>query len=156
MLLWYDTSDSEPDIDWLMEGDKNTAYFHKVLSEDEANDMIQQVTNLEIKQAIFDIDNDKAPSPNGFTACFFKKAWSIVGDDVSHAIKEFFHTGNLLKEVNASMISLIPKMATPNKVSDFRPIACCNLLYKCISKILTTRTKGGLEKVVSLQKVYDT
>nr|GEV84795.1 RNA-directed DNA polymerase, eukaryota, reverse transcriptase zinc-binding domain protein [Tanacetum cinerariifolium] len=71
---------------------------------------------------MFDIDNDKAPSPNGFTSCLFKKAWPIVGKDVSDAIKELFLTGKLLKEVNATMISLIPKMATPNKVSDFRPI----------------------------------
>ncbi|GJZ72789.1 RNA-directed DNA polymerase, eukaryota, reverse transcriptase zinc-binding domain protein [Tanacetum coccineum] len=126
-------------------------FFNK-LSEEEANGMIKQVTNLEIKQAMFDIDNEKAPGPDGFTSCFFKKAWSIVGEDVSKAIKEFFHTGKLLKEVNTTMISLIPKMATPNKVSDFRPIAYCNVLYKCISKILTNRIKSGLEKVVSINQ----
>ncbi|GKA13247.1 hypothetical protein Tco_0692893 [Tanacetum coccineum] len=40
-------------------------------------------------------------------------------------------------------------MNTPNKVSDFMPIACCNVLYKCISKVLTNRIKKGLEMVVS-------
>ncbi|GJW17457.1 RNA-directed DNA polymerase, eukaryota, reverse transcriptase zinc-binding domain protein [Tanacetum coccineum] len=43
-------------------------------------------------------------------------------------------------------------MDTPNKVSDFRPIACCNVLYKCISKILTNRIKDGLSKVISLNQ----
>ncbi|GJZ50731.1 RNA-directed DNA polymerase, eukaryota, reverse transcriptase zinc-binding domain protein [Tanacetum coccineum] len=34
------------------------------------------------------------------------------------------------------------------KVSDFRPIACCNVVYKCISKIITNRIKSGLAKLV--------
>ncbi|GJX32724.1 RNA-directed DNA polymerase, eukaryota, reverse transcriptase zinc-binding domain protein [Tanacetum coccineum] len=57
--------------------------------------------------------------------------------------------GKLLGEVNATLISLIPKLQNPNKVSDFRPIACCNVLYKCISKIVTNRIKGVLRKLVN-------
>lgn len=51
--------------------------------------------------------------------------------------------------VNATTIALVPKLDTPLKVSDFRPIACCNVLYKCISKILTTRIKNVLGKIVN-------
>ncbi|GJT58610.1 RNA-directed DNA polymerase, eukaryota, reverse transcriptase zinc-binding domain protein, partial [Tanacetum coccineum] len=31
----------------------------------------------------------------------------------------------ILGEINATIIALVPKIDTPNKVSDFRPIACC-------------------------------
>ena len=58
----------------------------------------------------------------------------------------------LLGEINATVISLIPKVQQPNKVSDFRPIACCNVLYKCISKILTSRIKGALDKLVNFNQ----
>ncbi|GJT28061.1 RNA-directed DNA polymerase, eukaryota, reverse transcriptase zinc-binding domain protein [Tanacetum coccineum] len=126
--------------------------FTTKLSREEANAMICPVSDMEIKQAMFDIDDDKAPGPDGFTSCFFKKAWNIIGSDICDAVREFFISGKLLKEVNATMISLIPKMNTPNKVSEFRPIACCNVLYKCISKILTNRIKSGLEKVVSINQ----
>ncbi|GKE27840.1 hypothetical protein Tco_1443224 [Tanacetum coccineum] len=70
-------------IMWLSEGDQNTAYFHgilrsrkhkgriesiyslevsfdKVLSEKEAEDMLCMVTDEEIKEAVFDIDSNKA------------------------------------------------------------------------------------------------
>ncbi|GKC90122.1 hypothetical protein Tco_1150771 [Tanacetum coccineum] len=76
----------------------NGDMFINKLSKEEANGMIHQVTDLEIKQAMFDIDNDKAPSPDGFTSCFLKMAWPIVGKDVNDAIKEFFLTRKLLKE----------------------------------------------------------
>ncbi|GJX27994.1 RNA-directed DNA polymerase, eukaryota, reverse transcriptase zinc-binding domain protein, partial [Tanacetum coccineum] len=106
------------------------------------------VTNDEIKKALFDIDDNKAPGPDSFTSKFFKKAWEIIKDDFYKAIKEFFRTGKLLGEVNATIISLVPKMQTPLKVTDFRPIACCNVVYKCISKILTNRIKPVLNKLV--------
>ena len=51
------------------------------------------------------------------------------------AIKEFFDTGKLLGELNATILSLVTKCKTPCKVTDYRPIACCNVVYKGISKI---------------------
>ncbi|GJX95668.1 hypothetical protein Tco_0351466 [Tanacetum coccineum] len=72
--------------------------FFKQLNDDKAIEMIQEVTIEEIKTAMFDIDNDK--TPDGFTSCFSRKAWPIVGMDICAAIKEFFHTGKLLKEFN--------------------------------------------------------
>ncbi|GKB03041.1 RNA-directed DNA polymerase, eukaryota, reverse transcriptase zinc-binding domain protein [Tanacetum coccineum] len=126
--------------------------LEKTLSEDEAKDMISMVTNDEIKEAIFDIDSNKASGPDGYTSRFFKKAWSIIGKEVYLAIRGFFINGKLLGEINATMIALIPKLEVPNKVSEFRPISCCNVIYKSISKILTNRIKNGLQKVVNLNQ----
>ncbi|GKC34383.1 RNA-directed DNA polymerase, eukaryota, reverse transcriptase zinc-binding domain protein, partial [Tanacetum coccineum] len=57
--------------------------------------------------------------------------------------------GRILGDINATIISLIPKIPVPNKVSDFRPIPCCNVLYKCISKVLTNRIQKCLGKLIS-------
>ncbi|GJR09099.1 hypothetical protein Tco_0791751 [Tanacetum coccineum] len=118
-------------VKWLLEGDKNTAYFHSILKKrkhksrvesicdekgdrfegeevanqivkhfhdflgvarpvspldqlgdivqkklsiEDAKEMIVEVTDKEIKDAIFDIDSAKDSGPDGYTSCFFKKA----------------------------------------------------------------------------------
>ncbi|GJV53840.1 RNA-directed DNA polymerase, eukaryota, reverse transcriptase zinc-binding domain protein, partial [Tanacetum coccineum] len=151
-------------IDWLKNGDKTSflgtvdnvnpifdaeSLFSNKLEENEAMEMISEVTDLEIKNAVFDIGDAKAPRPDGFTFKFFKNTWKIVGKDVCSAMRDFFNNGKLLGEVNATLISLVPKVTQPVKISEFRPIACCNVLYKCISKILTNRIKPGLNKLVN-------
>ncbi|GJW08210.1 hypothetical protein Tco_1570633 [Tanacetum coccineum] len=56
-----------------------------------ALDMIRDVSEQEIKDAIFSIGNDKSPGPDGFTAAFFKESWDIVANDVILAVREFFN-----------------------------------------------------------------
>ena len=48
--------------------------FTNRLSDVDALDMVKEVTDKEIKEAMFDIDNYKAPGPDGYTACFFQKS----------------------------------------------------------------------------------
>ncbi|KAL0439674.1 UNVERIFIED_CONTAM: hypothetical protein Slati_2450400 [Sesamum latifolium] len=103
----------------------------------------------EIKQAFFDIDETKAPGPDGYSSGFFRAAWSVVGREVTQAILEFFSTGRLLKQINATLISLIPKVSNPTVVGEFRPISCCNVLYKVITKVLVQRMRGILDKLIS-------
>nr|GEW25763.1 RNA-directed DNA polymerase, eukaryota, reverse transcriptase zinc-binding domain protein [Tanacetum cinerariifolium] len=118
--------------------------FDKTISNTDAEWMLRPVSNKEINQAMFDIDDNRAPGPDGFSSKFYKTSWDIIGNDVCVAVKEFFNKGKLLGELNATIISLIHKLETPTKVSDFRPIICCNVVYKCISKVLTERIKKAL------------
>ncbi|KAK4382094.1 hypothetical protein Sango_2905100 [Sesamum angolense] len=68
-----------------------------ILTDDEARAIIRPVTIDEVKTALFDIEEDKAPGPDGFSSGFFKAAWPVVGGEVSNAIIDFFKTGRLLK-----------------------------------------------------------
>lgn len=57
-----------------------------MLSAEDKNDMAMTVTNMERKQAIFDIGNEKSPGLDGYTTAFFKKNWQTVGQDVIAAV----------------------------------------------------------------------
>ncbi|GKA17635.1 protein LAZ1 [Tanacetum coccineum] len=122
--------------------------FVKKVSDLSNENMIKPVTNDEIKRAVLGIRDNKAPGPEGFTSVFFKKSWDVVGQDVCNAVRDFFVNGKLLKEINHTFLALILKIATPLKVTDYRPISCCNVIYKCISKILTNRIIEGIKEVV--------
>ncbi|XP_071688671.1 uncharacterized protein [Rutidosis leptorrhynchoides] len=39
-------------------------------------------SNDEVKLAMFDIGNDKASDPDGYSSVFFKESWDIVGDKI--------------------------------------------------------------------------
>ncbi|KAL0290139.1 UNVERIFIED_CONTAM: hypothetical protein Sangu_2586400 [Sesamum angustifolium] len=120
-----------------------------VVTPDECMELVQLVTREEIKDAFFDIAEDKAPGPDGYSSGFYKAAWPVIGEEVVKAILEFFTTGRLLKQVNTTILALIPKVRLPSLVSDFRPIPCCNVLYKVITKIIVQRLRSVLDKMIS-------
>ncbi|GJY89211.1 hypothetical protein Tco_0503839 [Tanacetum coccineum] len=147
--------------------------FPTRLNDSEALNMVCDISSQEVKSAMFSMGNDKSPGPDDFTAGFFKDTWDIIGADVTKAVSEFFTNGRLLKELNHTIIALIPKVNTLARVNDYRPISCCNVLFKCISKIIANRLKDSLQRLimhnyhldhgvprcafkVDIQKAYDT
>ncbi|GKA46344.1 hypothetical protein Tco_0739227 [Tanacetum coccineum] len=76
-------------------------------------------------------------------------SWDIVSKDVTVVVQEFFVNGKLLKELNHTLIALIPKVSAPSRINDYRPISCCNGLFKCISKIIANRIKECLKGLIS-------
>ena len=113
------------------------------------------ISHEEIKKAIFSIDDSKAPGPGGFSSRFFKAAWSIIGSDVCAAVSSFFESGSMLRKINCTIIALVPKVPNPGSMHDYRPICCCNTIYKCISKIIAARIKWCIPDIISpLQSAF--
>lgn len=54
----------------------------------------------------------------------------------------------MYKPLNSTILTLVPKVPTPDTMKDFRPIACCNVVYKCYSKILTKKLKKVLPSLI--------
>ena len=75
--------------------------------------------------------------------------WHIVGDNVVSVVLEFLNTSYLLPDLNHTYIVLIPKIKNPVKVSDYRPISLCNVIYKIIAKVLANRLKQVLPHIIS-------
>ncbi|GKE13017.1 RNA-directed DNA polymerase, eukaryota, reverse transcriptase zinc-binding domain protein [Tanacetum coccineum] len=92
-------------IKWLSLGNRNNSFFHKTLkgrhqknriekiqdvngktfegqdnriSDDEALFLVEDVSYREIKDALFDIGDNKAPGPDGYSSIFFKKRGKLL------------------------------------------------------------------------------
>lgn len=54
-----------------------------------------------------------------------------------------------LKSINHTYQVLIPKTLHTQTPSDYRPISLCNFSYKIISKIISSRLKTLLDKIIT-------
>ena len=119
------------------------------MSNEAGHELIRPVTPEEVKASMFAIDGGKSLGPDGYTSLFFKAAWPVVGDDVVRAVLSFFQTGNLTPAFNSTIIALVPKCCNPNSIKEFRPISCCTVIYKCITKIIVVRLKKILPGIIN-------
>lgn len=122
--------------------------IHRPLSDIQCSSISCPVTDSEIKVTLFSLARGKALGPDGFSVEFYKTNWDLVGPLVIEAVQDFFASGFLLKEVNSTILTLIPKVQNATAVTDFRPIACCNTIYKVTTKILANRVAAVLNVLV--------
>ena len=119
------------------------------ITEDDNTELSRIPTPKEIKSTIFNMQDLKAPGPDGYPAIFYKHLWPTIGNDIIKAVTSFFQLGSMANEVNSSLIILIPKITNPSTVNHFRPISLCNVVYKIISKLLVSKLRPHLDKIIS-------
>ena len=129
--------------------DSILAGFQKRVTQDMNQDLTKEVTELEIYNAVFSINAESAPGPDGFTALFFQTNWELVKVQLYVDIQDFFRTGILPEEWNHTHLCLIPKITNPERIGDLRPISLCSVLYKIVSKVLSFRLKKHLPDLIS-------
>lgn len=102
----------------------------------------------EVWAALKQMHPTKAPGPDNMSPIFFHQYWDIVGPDVVNCVLEVLNSGVMPVNLNETYICLIPKVASPQKTMEYKPISLCNVIYKAISKVLTNRLKRILREVV--------
>ncbi|KAG7543468.1 Reverse transcriptase domain [Arabidopsis thaliana x Arabidopsis arenosa] len=112
-------------------------------------ELLQPVSDQEIKKAVFSIGADRAPGFDGFTAAFYHQFWDLISDDVCAMVRRFFETGDMDTAINKTQICLIPKIEEPKHMSEYRPISLCTVNYKIISKVMIMRLKKCFGSVIS-------
>lgn len=78
---------------------------------DRINNMLTLLPSFdEIKNAIFSLNKDSAPGPDGFGAIFFQTYWDIINQDVYKVVMQFFTTGWLLPNFNTNISCLFLRL----------------------------------------------
>ena len=110
-------------------------------------------TEEEVLVAVKELNGDKAPGPNGFTAAFWQSSWDIIRGEVMGMFRDFFANGKFVRCMNSTFLVLILKKGGAEDLMDFRPISLVGILYKLLSKVLANRLKKVISKLISPSKM---
>ncbi|XP_028074331.1 uncharacterized protein LOC114276709 [Camellia sinensis] len=69
-------------------------------------------------------------------------------DDIMKFMQEFHDNGVLGNGINCSFVTLVPKIASPEAITDFRPISLISSIYKVVAKVLANRMKVVVPKII--------
>lgn len=69
--------------------------------------------------------------------------------DLLAVVQESLLNKQMLRSMNATFLTLIPKKVGANTLDNFRPIALCNVVYKIITKLIAERLKPWLGRLIS-------
>jgi hypothetical protein len=107
------------------------------------------ISEAEVDEAITSMQRDKSPSPNGFPIEFYNMFIDLLKSDITGVVEEARASNHTLATFNSMFITLIPKVASPSSMNDFRPISLCNCIYNIIAKVITRHIKGILSDAIT-------
>ena len=138
------TSEKTDDLaqDYLLNNLKQT------LTDEDKDSIEGKITLDEILIAIKSLANEKSPGCDGLTAEFYKTFCNVNGNDLVEVINNGFQKGELSITMRRAVIVLIPKGGEKKLLKNWRPISLLNYDYKIITKVLTSRLRDILPKII--------
>ena len=118
------------------------------VSPEENNILISPFTESEVREAVFQMEHNKAPGPDGFPAEFYQVFWGVIKDDLLPLFAELHREALDLYRLNFDIITLIPKVNNAIKIQQYRPICVLNVSFKIFTKVGTNRLNMVAKTVV--------
>ena len=80
---------------------------------------------------------------------FFQTNWSNLGASIIQVIQEIFEQLSISPSWGTTNLVLIPKLAHPEMIAQFRPIRLCNTLYKLVFRIIVQQLKPCMAEIIN-------
>ncbi|GJT04294.1 RNA-directed DNA polymerase, eukaryota [Tanacetum coccineum] len=163
-------------IQWAIEGDENSKFFHGIINRKRANlaikgvmvdgDWVDDPCRVKEEFRLHFANRFRAPVdtryklnytfPNKLQPDQMATLESPVSRDevrnavlIFEAVEWFFEHSSFSRGCNSSFIALIPKNQDPKFVNDYRPISLIGSLYKVVTKILANRLSSVIPGLIS-------
>ncbi len=108
------------------------------------------VTLAEVGAALSSMEAGKSPGSDGLPAEFYRTFFNEIGQDICEVLDSIFQQGGMSASQKTGLITLLFKERGEREdLSNWRPISLLNVDYKIITKILATRLRRVLHKIVS-------
>lgn len=80
--------------------------------------------------------------------CFYQKFWPKIGSKILETVYNILNNNHSTAQINHTLIALVPKTKSPQKIDQYRPISLCNTIYKLASKTLANRLKPIVNTII--------
>ena len=109
----------------------------------------------EVKAAVWGLNNEGAPGPDGIPVFFYKDCWDTLAPELMQLMDDFYAGRCQIERLNKVHIVLLPKTPGAEMIGDFRPIALSNSIYLIIAKVLANRLREVMDSLISpLQSAF--
>ena len=128
--------------------DASLCAINQRVSQDMNEKLLAEFKAEDVRHALKQMHPTKAPRPDSMSPIFCQQYWEIVSPEVIKCVLDMLNSGVIPYGINETYICLIPKVKSPQKITKYRPISLCNVIYKLISKVLANRLKSILAEVI--------
>ena len=110
--------------------------IQNILTEEDINELNKEITQVEIYNAIKNMNLNRSPGIDGLPIEFYLHYWYLIKNEISQVFKNNINGLMLGENQRKAIITLIPKDGDLSILKSWRPISllCCDV--KIVSKIL--------------------
>ena len=118
------------------------------LSEEDKESCEGILKEEEVLCALKSFKNNKSPGCDGISKEFYIHFWDLLGRGFTDLLNSCFTNGLLSKSMRIAVIILLYKDGDKESLKNWRPISLLNVDYKTIAKVLATRLRKVIGKVI--------
>ena len=120
------------------------------LSKSQIDELSQNLKIGEIKDAIMNMPDGKAPGIDGLPIEVYKVLWPQIGNVIYEAYIDVFENESMYSEAMNGVLNLIPKAGKDTRyLKNLRPITLLNVDYKIIEKVIAARIQKVLPDIIN-------
>ena len=140
---------------WLQLGDQNNSFFHRSFNVQNVKNTLTHSWDEHVNR-MEDIKQIKQMCVNFykmFNEGKVARIKQLIPDAIFANKVVLLENEVTLEEIRDTLfLTLVPKKVNPPAMGDLRPIACCNVIYKYITKIILNRMLPLLGDLVSMNQ----
>jgi hypothetical protein len=136
--------------EFLVPAVNNVLVQESKLNQVERNNLDSPLLIHELDAAINQSNKKSAPGTDGISNKFILKFWHLFRVPLHKYALACFEKGQLTINFRTAKIRLIPKKGDKTNLANWRPISLLNCFYKILSRAMTNRLKGVIDKVTKI------
>jgi hypothetical protein len=115
----------------------------------EANTALEELISMdELKAAIRNGKNRKAPGSDGINNEFYKTQWNTIKHEMLEIVQQIHTEGEITPQQKHGILVCLPKTNTRTKPNEYRALTLLNTVLKILAQIIAQRLSPWLSDLI--------